>query len=106
MESQAEEGVVVAHTKPNSPLMNCVGAFSSSRTINVWRAVLPSSKSREIKLLALGLLVPTPPRFTMLSKRERRAAFAPYSSYEFGRGFRRALAASTSDWNRPRGSRG
>ena len=42
----------------------------------------------------------------MLSNLDRLAGFAPYSSYEFGLGFLRALAESISDWNRPRGRRG
>ena len=91
---QKRGGVATAHIKPKSPLTNCVGAFPSSRTINVWRTVLPSNESRDMRSLALALLGPTPPKFTILSKRDRRAARAPYSSYEFGRGFLRALAES------------
>ena len=43
----------------------------------------------------------------MLSKRDRRCALKPNSSYELGRGRRRReLAPSVSLWNRPRGGSG
>ena len=86
----------------SKPLTNCVGGFPSSFTINVCLTALPSALY--IKSLALASAALAAPIFIMLSIRD--LGFAPASSYDCGRGFRRALIPSMSLWNRPRGRRG
>ena len=101
---QSAQALSPRYPHEKKKLTKCVGDLPSSLTTNVCRDILPSVISRAIRSLALGCSPDATPRFTMLSKRDRRDGLAPNSSYELGRGRgRRELAPSTSLWKRPRG---